>query len=123
MIVEDSSLRDRVGVFSSRQHAGSLLSRYVAKEEFDLLLIIPNGGLPIGLGLFESPLIRKTPVDLLIVRKIQIPWSTEAGMGAITPDGQIFVYLFKVAQTLEIREHIIVMNIQTTADIRNINKS
>jgi putative phosphoribosyl transferase len=28
---------------------------------------------------------------LLIVKKIQIPWSTEAGMGAVTPDGQIFL--------------------------------
>ncbi len=31
------------------------------------------------------------PLDLIIVRKIQIPWNTEAGFGALAPDGQVFL--------------------------------
>ncbi|MFX1533809.1 MAG: phosphoribosyltransferase [Promethearchaeota archaeon] len=91
MIIEDKNLRNKYEVFSSRRQAGVLLSTFVAKEKFDLLFIIPNGGVPVGLGLLESLPAHKIPFDLLIVRKIQIPWNTEAGMGAITPDGQIFL--------------------------------
>ncbi|MFX0090979.1 MAG: phosphoribosyltransferase [Candidatus Hodarchaeota archaeon] len=91
LIIEDPSLRNKYHIFTSRHHAGSLLASFVAKENFDLLLIIPNGGVPVGLGLFEALPAQKIPIDLLIVRKIQIPWNTEAGMGAITPDGQIFL--------------------------------
>ncbi|MFX0066556.1 MAG: phosphoribosyltransferase [Candidatus Hermodarchaeota archaeon] len=91
MIIEDKNLRNKYEVFSSRRQAGVLLSTFVAKEKFDLLFIIPNGGVPVGLGLLESLPAHKTPFDLLIVRKIQIPWNTEAGMGAITPNGQIFL--------------------------------
>jgi len=28
------------------------------------------------------------PLDLLIVRKIQLPWTTEAGFGALDPEGE-----------------------------------
>jgi predicted phosphoribosyltransferase len=28
---------------------------------------------------------------MLLIRKIQVPWSTEAGFGALTPDGQVFL--------------------------------
>ncbi len=92
MIIEDQSLHNKYYIFDSRRRAGFLLGRFVALEDFDLLYIIPNGGVPVGLGLLEFPLISPQKIfDLLIVRKIQIPGSTEAGMGAITPDGQIFL--------------------------------
>jgi predicted phosphoribosyltransferase len=91
MIVEDKSLHNRYHIFESRRKAGFLLGSFLESEHFDILYIIPNGGVPVGLGLLEHPSIpaNKT-VDLLIVRKIQIPGNTEAGMGAITPDGQVF---------------------------------
>jgi putative phosphoribosyl transferase len=92
MIIEDKNLRNKYYIFDSRRRAGLLLGSFVALEDFDILYIIPNGGVPVGLGLLEFPLISaQKPFDLLIVRKIQIPGSTEAGMGAITPDGQIFL--------------------------------
>ena len=47
---------------------------------------IPNGGIPIAEG-FCSKLGLK--YDILIVRKIKIPYNTEAGFGAITTDGTI----------------------------------
>ncbi|MFX1424020.1 MAG: phosphoribosyltransferase [Promethearchaeota archaeon] len=92
MIIENKELRNKYYIFHSRRRAGFLLGSFVTLEDFDVLYIIPNGGVPVGLGLLEFPLIpAKKPFDLLIIRKIQIPGSTEAGMGAITPDGQIFL--------------------------------
>jgi len=92
MIIEDRNLHNKYYIFDSRRRAGFLLGPYIALEDFDILFIIPNGGVPVGLGLLEFPLVSPLKVfDLLIVRKIQIPGSTEAGMGAITPDGQIFL--------------------------------
>ena len=80
-----------MNLFDSREHAGKLLAELLEDKEFDLLYIIPSGGLPIGYGLLTSKFFKLIPFDLMIVRKIQVPWSTEAGMGAVTPDGQIFL--------------------------------
>jgi len=80
-----------VNLFDSREHAGKLLAELLEDKEFDLLYIIPSGGLPIGYGLLTSNVFKLIPFDLMIVRKIQVPWSTEAGMGAVTPDGQVFL--------------------------------
>ncbi|MCE7745289.1 MAG: phosphoribosyltransferase [Candidatus Heimdallarchaeota archaeon] len=82
---------NKVNLFDSREHAGKLLAELLEDKEFDLLYIIPSGGLPIGYGLLTSNVFKLIPFDLMIVRKIQVPWSTEAGMGAVTPDGQVFL--------------------------------
>lgn len=92
MIIEDKNLRNKYHIFSSRRRAGFLLGYLISKEDFNFLGIIPAGGVPIALGLLENPLIPvNKELDLIIVRKIQIPGNTEAGMGAVTPDGQIFL--------------------------------
>ncbi|MCK5159602.1 MAG: phosphoribosyltransferase, partial [Candidatus Heimdallarchaeota archaeon] len=91
MIIEDKKLYNKVNLFDSREHAGKLLAELLEDKEFDLLYIIPSGGLPIGYGLLRSDVFKLIPFDLMIVRKIQVPWSTEAGMGAVTPDGQVFL--------------------------------
>jgi len=91
LIIEDRKLYNKVNLFDSREHAGKLLAELLEDKEFDLLYIIPSGGLPIGYGLLTSNVFKLIPFDLMIVRKIQVPWSTEAGMGAVTPDGQVFL--------------------------------
>jgi len=92
LIIEDKNLHNKYYIFKSRRQAGFSLGTFLTLEDFDVLIIIPNGGVPVGLGLLEFPLIPvNKSIDLLIVRKIQIPGSTEAGMGAVTPDGQIFL--------------------------------
>src|SRR3990172_6835092 len=85
-LTEDRALRGRLAVFEDRKEAGqrlaSLLKKIISSDE--LVLAIPSGGVPVaaemakGLGL---------ALDLLIVRKIQVPWNTEAGFGAVAPDG------------------------------------
>lgn len=46
---------------------------------------IPAGGVPVAA---EIALVLEVPLDLVIVRKIQLPWTTEAGFGALNPAGE-----------------------------------
>ena len=49
------------------------------------LFAIPAGGVPVA-----APIARRLeiPLDLIIVRKIQLPYTTEAGFGALNPAGE-----------------------------------
>ena len=87
-LIEDSAYRDRDSIFKDRLHAGKLLAEKlrprVANEKVQVLAI-PAGGVPVGYALAKR---LKIPLDVVIVRKIQIPWNTEAGFGAVTCDGR-----------------------------------
>ncbi len=86
-IIEDRDLRDRVSVFGDRFEAGKLLGdklrEYTGKGNV-IVFAVPAGGVPVGAMVAKELDAR---LDLLIVRKVQIPWNTEAGFGAITWDG------------------------------------
>jgi len=87
-IIEEPSYRERRFIFQDRFHAGKLLAeklrKYAAKENI-VLLAIPAGGVPVGYMIAKE---LEIPMDVIIVRKIQIPWNTEAGFGALTWDGE-----------------------------------
>ncbi len=86
--------------YESRFQAGKILVEFIKSQskklEKDLLdnpnrffcFAIPNGGVPVTEG-FCSHL--SLEYDILIVRKIKIPFNTEAGFGSITTDGTIFI--------------------------------
>jgi predicted phosphoribosyltransferase len=86
-LIEDPRLRDRTYVFVDRADAGRRLARllldYQAQEVH--LFAIPAGGVPVAAQIARALQI---PVDLVIVRKVQIPWTTEAGFGALNPAGE-----------------------------------
>jgi putative phosphoribosyl transferase len=86
ILVEKKVLRNRTHALSTRAGAGRLLAPYLAqyKSSETIVLAIPAGGVPVGA---EIALALSVPLDLLVVRKIQIPWNTEAGFGAVCPDG------------------------------------
>jgi putative phosphoribosyl transferase len=88
-IIEDASNRERVFVFRDRLQAGKLLSERLRGYSGDkgnvVLLALPAGGVPVGHVVAKELGIS---MDLMIVRKIQIPWNTEAGFGAVTWDGE-----------------------------------
>jgi putative phosphoribosyl transferase len=48
------------------------------------VLAIPRGGVPVG---YEVSRVLGCPLDVIVPRKLPIPWSPEAGFGAIMPDG------------------------------------
>jgi putative phosphoribosyl transferase len=86
-LIEDPALRDRLHVFADRTSAGLHLAAQL--EDYrgtDVrLFAIPAGGVPVAVEIART---LSTPLDLIIVRKIQLPWTTEAGFGALDPGGQ-----------------------------------
>lgn len=77
-------------LFEDRDEAGEELGQELKKLELKnpLVLAIPSGGVPIGVAVAR---ILKCPLDLMIVRKIQFPWTTEAGFGALSEDGTLWL--------------------------------
>lgn len=88
-IVEDIAYRDRVFVFHDRVQAGKLLAqklREYAGRRNVIVLAVPAGGVPVG---YMLAMELEVSMDVIVVRKIQTPWNTEAGFGALTWDGNI----------------------------------
>lgn len=86
--------------YESRFKAGEILADFVYNNDkvlgklvFDapnqsFCFAIPNGGIPVVEGFCFKLNIN---YDILIVRKIKIPYNTEAGFGSVTPDGTILI--------------------------------
>ena len=89
-------------VFRDRRSAGETLAELLKPytKENVTILAIPNGGVPVAFPIFKNFRKRNPNVEfqLLIVRKIQIPYNTEAGFGAITLDGTIILNEMLVAR-------------------------
>jgi putative phosphoribosyl transferase len=79
---------DRPQLFKDREDAGRRLvlklSNYRNKEV--VVFAIPSGGIPVAM---EVAISLKSALDILIVRKIPIPYEPEAGYGAVTEDGSL----------------------------------
>jgi len=90
-VIDEPHFRNKVHIFDDRFHAGKLLAEklVVYKDEKDTyILTIPSDGVPIA---FMVSKILGIPMDLVITRKIHIPWNKEAGLGAISWDGVVFL--------------------------------
>jgi len=90
-VVDEPAYRDRRFVFKDRLHAGELLATklrgYVDKGNLQLLAI-PAGGVPVGYVVAKG---LGVPLDVMVVRKVQIPWNPEAGFGAVAWDGTVIL--------------------------------
>jgi putative phosphoribosyl transferase len=86
-LIEDPALRDRLHVFLDRSSAGQQLAGQLGgyRDHQVHLFAIPAGGVPVAVEIARALAL---PLDLIIVRKIQLPWTTEAGFGALDPAGQ-----------------------------------
>jgi putative phosphoribosyl transferase len=85
---EEIAFRDRMHVFEDRTEAGRLLAdRLREYEKSDGLVFgIPSGGVPVASEISDA---LGLPMDILIVRKIQVPGNPEAGFGAVGPGGEV----------------------------------
>ncbi|MEM1569751.1 MAG: phosphoribosyltransferase family protein [Candidatus Bathyarchaeia archaeon] len=85
-LIEETTFRERLYVFRDRYHAGELLAEKLReyKGTDAYVLAIPAGGVPVGYVISKR---LGLPLDVIIVRKIHIPWNQEAGFGAVTFDG------------------------------------
>lgn len=83
----DEELLDKPYVFRDRVDGGGKLADLISKAglHVDYVVAIPCGGVPVGVEVSRRLNI---PLELVIVRKILIPWNREAGYGAVAPDGR-----------------------------------
>jgi len=69
--------------FQDRSEAGRLLGAELASRKLPvntIILALPRGGLPVGAEVAEA---LKAPLDVVVVRKLGVPWQPELAMGAI----------------------------------------
>lgn len=85
-IVEDRELRDKRFVFRDRTESGRELVKHLEKHrgKDPVVLAIPSGGLPVAAEIAKG---LGAVMDIVIVRKLQIPLNPEAGFGAISMEG------------------------------------
>ena len=116
-IIEEPDLREQVKVFRDRFQVGELLAEKLqeyAHQKNVIVLAIPAGGVPVGSIIAQDLAV---PMDVLIVRKAQIPWNTEAGFGAVTWDGEIVLNELLVEQLGLTEEEIDEANSKTKGNI------
>jgi len=90
-VIDEPAYRNRKFVFKDRLHAGELLADKL-QSQIDgrnvQLLTIPAGGVPVGYAVAKK---LNVSFDVILVRKIQIPWNPEAGFGAVAWDGTVLL--------------------------------
>lgn len=74
--------------FQDRRQAGVLLGEAVAELDpaNPVVYGLPRGGVPVG---FEVARVLACPLDVLVVRKVGVPFQPELAMGAVAEDGII----------------------------------
>ncbi len=89
-LIEDVGLKGKKRVFADREEAGRSLASLLQgiADPKGVVLAIPAGGVPVACAVAREC---RLPLDVLIVRKIQIPDNPEAGFGAIGPDGEVLL--------------------------------
>ncbi|MDD1773644.1 MAG: hypothetical protein LUQ14_03360 [Methanomassiliicoccales archaeon] len=114
---ENPMLRDRVGVFSGRADAGKKLAMEMigSVEKDSLLLAIPAGGVPVAVEIAEE---LDLALDVIVVRKIQIPNEPEAGFGAVGPDDEV-VLNQELLQSLGLSQREVDAQITATIEDRS----
>jgi putative phosphoribosyl transferase len=114
-LIEETSLRDKMHVFEDRKTAGRLLAEKLIKYRGSVGMVfgIPSGGVPVASEIANA---LNLPMDLIIVRKIQIPYNPEAGFGAMAPDGEIILNE-RLLNQLRLTEDEIKAQIRKTTDI------
>ena len=79
-------------IFEDRESAGRLLADLLREklnpQNRPILLAIPRGGIPVAHAI---SLELSVPMGVVVVRKLGLPWNPEAGLGAIDPEGSIYL--------------------------------
>jgi len=79
-------------MFSDRSDAGRRLAKKLLhlKDRNPVVLALPRGGVPLGLEIAQT---LEAPLDIVLVRKIGVPWQPELAIGALTDgaDPKIFI--------------------------------
>jgi len=116
-LIEDVDLRNRSYVFKERSDAGIFLAAILGNYAFSnaLVLAIPAGGVPVAYELARN---LGLAMDIVIVRKVQIPGNTEAGFGAMGPDGEV-IFNEMLLRSLRLSKSEIARQIEKTKKVIN----
>ncbi|MFW9794195.1 MAG: phosphoribosyltransferase [Candidatus Thorarchaeota archaeon] len=77
--------------YENRTEAGQVLAHELSSVRFEtrpVVLAIPNGGIPVGVEIAKA---LEAELDVIIVRKLQVPGNPEAGFGALTSQGSLIL--------------------------------
>lgn len=79
-------------MFRDRTEAGEKLAAQLLHlgDHNPVVLALPRGGVPVG---FEIARALAAPLDLVLVRKIGVPWQPELALGAVTDGGDPEVFI------------------------------
>ncbi len=91
-------------MFRDRSDAGRRLAKKLAhlKDRKPVVLALPRGGVPVGVEVARA---RGAPLDLVLVRKIGVPWQPELALGAVTDGAQPETFIDReLAAALQISE-------------------
>lgn len=84
--------------FQNRTSAGKQLAKQLSRyaNENPVILALPRGGVPVG---YEIANLLQAPLDIIVTRKIGLPYQREFGIGAIA-EGNIHVFDHKILAML-----------------------
>lgn len=83
-------------------------------------LAIPMGGVPVAC---EVARVLRAPLDLVLPRKLPIPWNPEAGFGAMTIDGSVVLNRQLVEGMRITKAQIAVVSEMVMMEIERSNKA
>lgn len=105
--------------FKNREEAGKLLagklSGYKGRKDA-IVLGIPRGGVPVAYALARE---LKLPFNVLVSRKLPLPWDTEAGFGAVAENG-VLVEDERFIKTVSRKELSYIIRFVTTEVARRV---
>lgn len=121
-VIEEKSLRNKTHVFRDRLDAGDRLARRLERygKRGGLVLAIPSGGVPVGLKIAHH---LGLPFELVISRKIPIPGNPEAGFGALSLEGSLFLNEPLVRELGLSHEEIQKLSIPVLEEIKHRNET
>ena len=107
-------------MFQDRADAGRRLAEKLAhlKEKKPIVLALPRGGVPVG---FEVARALDAPLDLVLVRKIGVPWQPELALGAVTDGEKPEIFINKeLAAALDIPDEYV--NEETARQVKELER-
>ncbi|MGA2712522.1 MAG: phosphoribosyltransferase [Bryobacteraceae bacterium] len=75
--------------FADREEAGRLLAEELALRKIDpdaVILALTRGGVPVGFAVADR---LHLPLDVIVARKLGVPWQPELAMGAIAGTARV----------------------------------
>ena len=87
-IIYDKTYYNKIFVFKDRIDAGVKLAEFVSKFDTSKkdVVAIPAGGVPVAATMAKQ---LNTRLKVLLVSKILLPWTSEAGFGALSMFGDV----------------------------------